>query len=158
MTRTLPPVLLVTCPTCRREREVGESTWYKARREGPGRCVGCVRATGGGPRPDPRPTHCRHCTRHKATRSRGLCFGCFITPEVKALYPPSTSAFNNRGLGHAGFCAAPLPAEPTDALPGTPEKIAVMKARAARGERVFHPRDATGRDPMTLWALFRRVM
>ncbi|GBD37546.1 hypothetical protein HRbin36_02681 [bacterium HR36] len=36
-----------------------------------------------------------------------------------------------------------LPAEPTAALPGTPDKIAVMAQRAARGETLFHPQDAT---------------
>lgn len=36
-----------------------------------------------------------------------------------------------------------LPAEPTSALPGTPDKIAVMRERAARGESLFHPQDAT---------------
>jgi len=36
-----------------------------------------------------------------------------------------------------------LPATPTTALPGTPDKIAVMAQRAARGETLFHPQDAT---------------
>ncbi|MCS7160103.1 MAG: hypothetical protein RMJ19_06490 [Gemmatales bacterium] len=36
-----------------------------------------------------------------------------------------------------------MPAEPTSALPGTPDKIAVMAERAARGESLFHPLDAT---------------
>lgn len=35
-----------------------------------------------------------------------------------------------------------LPARPTDALPGTPEKLAVMHERAKRGETLFHPDDA----------------
>jgi len=36
-----------------------------------------------------------------------------------------------------------LPQEPTTALPGTPDKVAVMAERAARGESLFHPHDAT---------------
>lgn len=36
-----------------------------------------------------------------------------------------------------------LPQEPTTALPGTPDKVAVMAERAARGETLFHPDDAT---------------
>ena len=34
-----------------------------------------------------------------------------------------------------------IPSEPTDALPGTPEKIAVMAARVKRGEKPNHPLD-----------------
>lgn len=33
---------------------------------------------------------------------------------------------------------------PTSALPGSMEKIAVMRARAARGQALFHPADAGG--------------
>lgn len=33
-------------------------------------------------------------------------------------------------------------AHPTDAAPGTPEKIAVMEQRYADGEQIRHPRDA----------------
>ena len=36
-----------------------------------------------------------------------------------------------------------LPQQPTTALPGTPDKVAVMAERAARGESLFHPQDAT---------------
>jgi len=37
---------------------------------------------------------------------------------------------------------APLPAQPTTAMPGSLAKILVMTARAARGEQLFHPRDS----------------
>lgn len=36
----------------------------------------------------------------------------------------------------------PLPATPTDHLPGTEGKIQVMIERAQRGEALFHPQDA----------------
>jgi len=36
----------------------------------------------------------------------------------------------------------PLPSQPTQALPGTPEKIAVMRERVERGEHLHHPQDA----------------
>lgn len=35
----------------------------------------------------------------------------------------------------------PVPAKPTEALPGTREKIKVMRQRVARGESPFHPLD-----------------
>lgn len=34
------------------------------------------------------------------------------------------------------------PLEPTDAIPGTPEKIKVMRQRVSRGEMPHHPLDA----------------
>jgi hypothetical protein len=40
-----------------------------------------------------------------------------------------------------------LPCEPTDATPGSPEKIRVLMDRAARGQELFHERDAD------LWAM-----
>lgn len=39
---------------------------------------------------------------------------------------------------------APPPPEPTDALPGTEAKIAVMEARVAAGFLPCHPLDANG--------------
>lgn len=37
-----------------------------------------------------------------------------------------------------------LPAEPTQALPGTWAKVEIMRQRVARGEDCFHPWDAPG--------------
>ncbi len=36
----------------------------------------------------------------------------------------------------------PLPIAPTRALPGSEAKMIVMRERAGRGERLFHPEDA----------------
>jgi hypothetical protein len=59
---------------------------------------------------------------------------------VKDLYP-STHPKAHRGVGNfAG--GAPLAPEATAAVPGTPEKVAVMEARAKAGQAVFHPKDA----------------
>jgi hypothetical protein len=35
-----------------------------------------------------------------------------------------------------------LPAQPTDALPGSPEKVAVLEERARLGVSLWHPLDA----------------
>lgn len=35
-----------------------------------------------------------------------------------------------------------LPARPTKSLPGTAAKLRILRRRAARGERLFHPDDA----------------
>ena len=37
----------------------------------------------------------------------------------------------------------PLPAKPTTAKPGSPEKVKVMRERRKRGEQLWHPRDAS---------------
>src|SRR5437016_744514 len=60
---------------------------------------------------------CLHCARQAATTPRGLCRPCYLAPHVRALYPPARAA-RDPGLA----AAAPLPAEPTTALPGTPAK------------------------------------
>lgn len=41
----------------------------------------------------------------------------------------------------------PPPEAPTDAAPGSPAKVAVMRRRLARGQSLYHPRDA-GRTPL----------
>ena len=83
---------------------------------------------------------CRHCTKCKVNRPRGLCWSCYYTPGVKDLYP-STSKYARRGVGNFNGLA-PLPPEPTTALPGTPEKAAVLAERARLKLALWHPLDA----------------
>jgi hypothetical protein len=83
---------------------------------------------------------CRHCTKSKVNRPRGLCWSCYYTPGVKELYP-STSKYARRGVGNFTG-SAPLPAAPTTAAPGTPEKLAVLEQRAKMKQAIFHPADA----------------
>ncbi len=51
----------------------------------------------------------------------------------------------------------PLPIEPTDAMPGTPEKLAVMAIRAEAGYQVFHPLDARDDDADSGWDAARSL-
>jgi hypothetical protein len=54
---------------------------------------------------------------------------------------PSTSKFARRGVDD--FNGQPkLPPTPTTALPGTPEKVAVLMERARLGLALWHPLDA----------------
>ena len=83
---------------------------------------------------------CRHCSKSKVNRPRGLCWSCYYTPGVKELYP-STSKYARRGVGN--FTGnAPLPDSPTTAAPGSPEKFAVLEQRANLKQALFHPADA----------------
>jgi hypothetical protein len=44
-----------------------------------------------------------------------------------------------------------LPGEPTDAAPGTEEKIRVLTERAARREQLFHPLDGVKNPSKKPW-------
>ncbi len=72
-------------------------------------------------------------------RPRGLCWSCYYRPGVLERYP-STSKFAHRGLGNRNANSLPLGA-PTMALPGTPEKMAVLSARLFAGLALWHPQD-----------------
>jgi hypothetical protein len=96
---------------------------------------------------------CRHCQKTPVNRPRGLCWSCYYRPGVRDLYP-STSKYARRGVGN--FTGpAPLPETPTEALPGSPEKLAILAERARRKQSLWHPADAPmggreGRRPMVL--------
>ncbi len=78
----------------------------------------------------------------KAMRGhRGLCNGCHKDKGVRVLYPSRSRARQNRdGLG-LGNAEPPPCTEPTAAIQGTAEKIAVLAARAAAGVSLWHPLD-----------------
>jgi hypothetical protein len=83
---------------------------------------------------------CRHCQRVQSNRPRGLCWSCYYTPGVRERYP-STSKFARRGVGDFNGQST-LPPFPTEALPGSPEKVAVLEERARLGLSLWHPLDA----------------
>lgn len=79
---------------------------------------------------------CLHCDHPIVNRPRGLCWVCYYTPGVKEKYGP-LSKYGRRGVGHRDGALS----TPTTALPGTPEKLAVLEQRAANGESLWHPED-----------------
>ena len=93
---------------------------------------------------------CRHCQKVKSNRPRGLCWSCYYTPGVREQYPP-TSKFARRGV--KDFNGRPKLGDPTDALPGTEEKVRVLMERARLGLALFHPLDARIGDAATRPAL-----
>ena len=92
---------------------------------------------------------CRNCERAKPNRPRGLCWACYYAPGIRDRFP-STSKFGRRGVGNFNRLGA-LPPGPTAALPGTPEKVAVLEQRARLGVCLWHPLDAIyGETPLAL--------
>lgn len=86
--------------------------------------------------PCPTKPQCAHCRTKPVNRPAGLCWSCYHTPAVRERYRkrwPRGFGIDNR--------EPPLPPTPTTARPGTPEKIAVMRARASAGVAIFHPGD-----------------
>jgi hypothetical protein len=59
---------------------------------------------------------------------------------VRDLYP-STSKYARRGVSDFNGKAR-LPPQPTAALPGTAEKVAILAERARLGLSLWHPLDA----------------
>jgi hypothetical protein len=57
------------------------------------------------------------------------------------LYPPTSKV----GIGAAPRRVRPA-LQPTSARPGSPEKISVLADRAALGQELWHPNDATWED------------
>jgi hypothetical protein len=69
-----------------------------------------------------------------------LCWSCYYKAGVRDLYP-TTSKFGRRGLGNFnGPGALPMP---TDAAPGSEEKVRVLMERAQNRQCLWHPEDAT---------------
>jgi hypothetical protein len=83
---------------------------------------------------------CKHCQKKKVNRPRGLCWNCYYLPGVKEGYE-SGSKFAFRGLGQ-GFNPRLTVCEPTSAMPGTSEKLAVLCQRARLGQELWHADDA----------------
>jgi hypothetical protein len=83
---------------------------------------------------------CRHCQKVPSNRPRGLCWSCYYTPGIRERYP-STSKFARRGIADCTGRVL-LPPEPTAALPGSAEKVAILEERARLHQALWHPRDA----------------
>ena len=89
--------------------------------------------------------HCRQRLADPANGSRGLCHVCSRDPALKARYPSKSDPRLGQQEPTVPI-ARVLAARPTDARPGTPEKIAVLEARAAAGEYLWHPLDYRDQD------------
>jgi hypothetical protein len=83
---------------------------------------------------------CRHCQKVRSNRPRGLCWSCYYRPGVRDQYP-STSKYARRGVSDFNGQST-VAAQPTEALPGSVEKVDILMERARLGLSLWHPRDA----------------
>ena len=80
---------------------------------------------------------CKHCNTRWGYRPRGLCKVCYYNLSIRKLYKPKTTNrspltdFNSKGRR----------CKPTNAVPGSEEKIQVLCKRAEKGQQLFHPKD-----------------
>lgn len=75
--------------------------------------------------------NCRWCDRSASLAPSGLCTNCVADPLAR------------QGATLDG-CGLPARGEPTTALPGSADKLAVLMARARRGEPLWHDADPLG--------------
>lgn len=92
----------------------------------------------------PRKPPCRHCGQRRSFAGRGLCAICWRNRVVRDCYPP-LKGFHLDGVSADNSLKRPMP-RPTEAPPGSPEKLAVLCKRAAAEQQLFHPEDRTHED------------
>lgn len=83
---------------------------------------------------------CRHCQVQPATRPRGLCNPHYNDRSIREQYETRFTVHTPSEI--EDFYGRAKPCQPTDALPGTPEKFAVLCERARLGQELFHHLDA----------------
>lgn len=81
--------------------------------------------------------NCRHCKLPKNLVGRGLCYRCY--QDVRDQYAPLRDCFAQERPD--GNYHLPCPSEPTDAPPGSAEKMRVLALRVKNGESLWHPAD-----------------
>ena len=91
---------------------------------------------------------CLHCRLRPGMR-RGLCWTCYyhaLRWGWRHVYPLAQREQCRYAASEIRdyYGNSELPQTPTRAQPGSEEKIAVLAARALRGERLWHALDAPG--------------
>jgi hypothetical protein len=91
---------------------------------------------------------CRSCSiLYLAWCGRGLCTLCYRDAEIRRRFPPVVSTANTSAA--PDFYGEGAAGAPTDARPGTLEKVEVMAARASRLEGIFQAGDYVEPRPAT---------
>lgn len=81
---------------------------------------------------------CQHCGKRVASRGRGLCWSCYEKTDIRSRYSCRKGYYPRQPAeGNDDF-----PIEPTEHMPGTAEKIEVLRQRAEAMAPLHHPQDA----------------
>lgn len=83
---------------------------------------------------------CIHCKRVTKFWTRRLCGSCYS--RYKDLYPKVSDMRRNSLTLNLNVNCKPLPPEPTKAVPGSKEKVEVLRRRYLDGYSLWHPDDA----------------
>lgn len=84
---------------------------------------------------------CVHCHERLKVKPGGLCRRCYNIKELRDQYRLQCERGKHRGLGLENRDPKRLPC-PTNARPGTAEKIRVLASRLEQGYTLWHPLDA----------------
>jgi hypothetical protein len=84
---------------------------------------------------------CRHCSQLGAA-PRHLCYRCYHNNRIRNQYPVERNTNNT----FPGSKTPRKEGQPTRALPGSAEKVAILEERVLRGEALWHPQDAVSDD------------
>jgi len=86
---------------------------------------------------------CKHCKKEPATRPRGLCGRCYRDFSIRVKYPYKPSKHNPPGSGQDfnGTSRLKLPDEATETVPGSDERIRVLRERVRKKQNLWHPGD-----------------
>lgn len=89
---------------------------------------------------------CLHCKRERYIQCRSLCNPCYANATIRHLYPVTQDSDRT---GRPEELLPPFPREkpkPTQALPGSEEKIQVLMERVWSGQYLWHREDASHDD------------
>lgn len=92
---------------------------------------------------------CLSCRYYRRIERYGICRRCYYDLEIRERFRPKD--INGNHIRHdfndailiisESMSRCKIPKEPTNYLPGTKEKIEVMRQRVERGEHIHHPLD-----------------
>lgn len=86
---------------------------------------------------------CKHCLKLCYLDRTGLCSKCYRNPSIRCRYPArETVSLITTANPVALRVYFPLAPTPTHYLPGTVEKMLVMRLRVEAGYAALHPDDA----------------
>ena len=93
---------------------------------------------------------CQNCGIRRANRPRQMCYTCYYrTPEARDNCP-STSKFAPRSCPDRDYVSGrALPPAPTEEVPGTEAKLAVLAERFSLRASLWHPGDFPAKNDLS---------